>query len=73
MPGNLKGAALENFIRDSVVTYHHQTCTCFPSPAAAEERRLSFRGLYDASLGLSLDHHVVGNDADADKQDLELE
>jgi choline dehydrogenase len=27
MPGNLNGAALENFIRDSVVTYHHQTCT----------------------------------------------
>ena len=27
MPGNLKGAALENFIRDSVVTYWHQTCT----------------------------------------------
>jgi len=27
MPGNLKGAALENFIRDSVVTYRHQTCT----------------------------------------------
>ena len=27
MPGNLKGAELENFIRDSVVTYHHQTCT----------------------------------------------
>jgi len=27
MPGNLKGAALENFIRDSVMTYHHQTCT----------------------------------------------
>ena len=27
MPGNLKGAALENFIRDSVVTYHHKTCT----------------------------------------------
>jgi choline dehydrogenase len=26
-PGNLKGAALENFIRDSVVTYWHQTCT----------------------------------------------
>ena len=44
--------------------------TCFPSPAAAEERRLSFRGLYDASLALSLDHRVVGNDADADKQDL---
>jgi choline dehydrogenase len=27
MPGNLKGAALENFIRDAANTYHHQTCT----------------------------------------------
>ncbi len=27
MPGNLKPAELENFIRDSVVTYWHQTCT----------------------------------------------
>ena len=27
MPGNLKGPALEDFIRDSVVTYWHQTCT----------------------------------------------
>ncbi len=27
MPGNLKGAELEDFIRDSVVTYWHQTCT----------------------------------------------
>jgi choline dehydrogenase len=27
MPANLKGAELENFIRDSVVTYWHQTCT----------------------------------------------
>jgi choline dehydrogenase len=27
MPGNVKGAELENFIRDSVVTYWHQTCT----------------------------------------------
>jgi choline dehydrogenase len=26
-PGSLKKAALENFIRDSVVTYWHQTCT----------------------------------------------
>jgi choline dehydrogenase len=26
-PGNLKGAELENFIRDSVATYWHQTCT----------------------------------------------
>jgi choline dehydrogenase len=27
MPGNLKGAELENFIRDAAVTYYHQTCT----------------------------------------------
>src|SRR4030088_3174551 len=27
MPGNLKGAALEDFIRDATVTYWHQTCT----------------------------------------------
>jgi choline dehydrogenase len=27
MPGNLKGAALENYIRDAVSTYWHQTCT----------------------------------------------
>src|SRR5262245_52378794 len=27
MPGNLKGAELENFIRDAAVTYWHQTCT----------------------------------------------
>jgi hypothetical protein len=27
MPGNLKGAALENFIRDAAGTYWHQTCT----------------------------------------------
>jgi choline dehydrogenase len=27
MPGNLKGDKFENFIRDSVVSYWHQTCT----------------------------------------------
>ena len=27
VPGNLKGAALEQFIRDEINTYHHQTCT----------------------------------------------
>jgi len=27
MPGNLKAAALENFIRDAASTYWHQTCT----------------------------------------------
>ena len=27
MPGNLKGAALERFIRDAAMTYWHETCT----------------------------------------------
>jgi choline dehydrogenase len=27
MPGNLKGAELENFIRDAAVIYSHETCT----------------------------------------------
>jgi choline dehydrogenase len=27
MPGNLKGAELENFIRDATVSYWHETCT----------------------------------------------
>jgi choline dehydrogenase len=27
MPGNVKGAALENFIRDAASSYWHQTCT----------------------------------------------
>ena len=27
MPGSLRGAALEDFIRDAATTYHHQTCT----------------------------------------------
>ena len=27
MPGNLRGTALEDFVRDAASTYHHQTCT----------------------------------------------
>lgn len=27
MPGNLRGAKLENFIRDAAVTFWHETCT----------------------------------------------
>jgi choline dehydrogenase len=27
MPGNLKGAELQRFIRDAASTYHHETCT----------------------------------------------
>src|SRR5262249_9263133 len=27
MPGNLKGTALENFVRDAAMSYWHETCT----------------------------------------------
>jgi len=27
MPGGLKGADLETFLREAAVSYHHQTCT----------------------------------------------
>jgi hypothetical protein len=44
--------------------------TCFPLPVATEERRLRFRGVYDVCLALSMDRHVIGNDANADGRDL---
>jgi len=44
--------------------------TCMPLPAAADERRLSLRGLYDVGLTLSVDRRVVGNEANADRKNL---
>jgi DNA mismatch repair ATPase MutS len=44
--------------------------TCFPVPAPAGERKLSFSGVYDACLALSAGRKVVGNDLDADGKDL---
>jgi DNA mismatch repair ATPase MutS len=44
--------------------------TSFPLPAAPGERRLSFIGLYDVCLALSLKERVVGNDVNADNKDL---
>ncbi len=45
---------------------------CVASPKIMEERRLSFRGLYDVCLALHLDKPVVGNDANADGKELLL-
>jgi hypothetical protein len=44
--------------------------TCMPSAAAADEQQLSFRGLYDVGLTLSVDRRVVGSDANADRKGL---
>jgi hypothetical protein len=44
---------------------------CFPGPAGPEKGRLSARGLYDASLALSLgDARAAGNDVAADGRQL---
>jgi DNA mismatch repair ATPase MutS len=42
----------------------------FPSPAPANQQRLSFRDLYDICLALSINQPVVGNDATADGKEL---
>jgi DNA mismatch repair ATPase MutS len=44
--------------------------TCFPQPAMPDEQRLSFRGLYDVCLSLTMEQRAVGNDADADGKGL---
>ena len=44
--------------------------TCMPVPYSAGDRKLSFSGLYDASLALSLGRKVVGNDLIAEHKDL---
>jgi hypothetical protein len=43
---------------------------CFPVLAPVGERKLSFSGLYDVSLALSMRRAVVGNDLNADQKDL---
>ncbi len=42
----------------------------FPRPAAVDERRHSFQGLYDVCLSLTMKQNVVGNDLNADGKDL---
>jgi DNA mismatch repair ATPase MutS len=43
---------------------------CFPVPVATGVHSLSFRGLYDVCLTLTVEQRVVGNDANADGKDL---
>ena len=43
--------------------------TCMPMPASPDDRRLSFRGLHDVCLTLTLSERAVGNDVNADGKD----
>ena len=42
----------------------------FPLPAAPNQRRHSFNGLYDVCLALTMKQKIVSNDANADNRDL---
>ncbi len=42
----------------------------FPHPVGMDERRLSFRGIYDVSLALTMKQKIVGNDLNADHKNL---
>ena len=42
----------------------------FPVPVAPNQRRHSFRGLYDVCLALTMKQRIVGNEANADNKDL---
>jgi hypothetical protein len=44
----------------------------FPTPKALNERKLTFRGLYDVCLTFKIDHRAVGNDLNADDKDFLL-
>lgn len=43
---------------------------CMPIPVAIGERRLSFRGVYDVGLALSIGRRVTGNETDVDRKDI---
>ncbi|MHB1687161.1 MAG: MutS-related protein [Ignavibacteriaceae bacterium] len=43
---------------------------CFPVPAPAGERKMSYSGLYDICLTLSAGRKVIGNELNADGKDL---
>lgn len=61
-------------LRDRLIAKGQSVCfpdPVGPPPTSAEHARLSARGLYDASLALSLENtRAIGNDVDADSRQL---
>jgi len=58
MPGNLRGAALEDFIRDAASTYHHQTCTSKMGrdSMSVVDGQLKVYGIENLCIARRLDH-----------------
>lgn len=44
----------------------------FPNPAAKNQRKHSFHGMYDVSLALTMKQEIVGNDINADGKNLAI-
>ncbi len=47
-----------------------QAPSCFPNPMASEERKHSFKELYDVCLALKMKQKIVGNEMNADNKSL---
>ena len=60
MPGNLKGAALEDFVREGAFSYWHQTCTAKMGRDAMSvvDGNLKVYGIDNLRIALKL-HNVV--------------
>ncbi|WP_231968755.1 hypothetical protein [Thermoanaerobacterium sp. RBIITD] len=43
---------------------------CFPVPVSPDERKLSFKGLYDVCLAITMKQKIVANDLNANDKDL---
>jgi choline dehydrogenase-like flavoprotein len=63
MPGNLKGADLENFVRDAVITHSHETCTARMGrdPMAVVDSDLKVYGIDNLRIadGSTMPHAVL--------------
>jgi len=65
IPGNLRGPALEDFVRDAIVPFWHQTCTAKmgQDPMAVVDSTLRVRGIEGLRIadGSVLPHVTTGN------------
>jgi hypothetical protein len=63
MPGNVKGTDLENFVRDGVLTYWHQTWTARmgrDTMSVVDGNLKAFRGIYNGVFNFHGHSLLVG-------------